>query len=140
MAHGEPVDHHVDRPAGRRGEVHLPVAVEVVETTVALAAGPLQVGGHRLALLGQAGEVDVLIPAQPRRVVGADDPDAEPAEQLEPDSRIGRAARDPQRVSQRVFGRSWYRPAGPARNGPALNSTALNSTALNGIFSGLTRC
>jgi hypothetical protein len=86
VAHRQPVDHDVDRPPGGGDEVHLPVAVEVVEHAVGLASAVGQVGGDLLAFLGQARVIDVLVTAEARRIVRAQDPHGEPAEQLEPDS------------------------------------------------------
>ena len=89
-------------PPGRGGEVHLPVAVEVVEPLVRLAARLLEMGGHLPPGLAQAGQVDVLARALAGREIGAQDPHAEAAEDLELLARGRGAAHQGQGLGQRV--------------------------------------
>ena len=66
VTHVEPVHDHVDRGLPvRRGEVHLPVAVEGVEALVAEESLFGEERDHVLLLRGDAGEVHVLIVASP---------------------------------------------------------------------------
>ena len=114
-------------PARRRVEVHLPVAVQVVETAVRLAAAALQVGGDVLAALGQAGEVHVLARPQPRREVRADDAHGQAAEQLEAQAGLGRAPGQAERLGQRVV-----RRAGGGRRAQDVSvATALSPLSLD---------
>ena len=98
-------------PARGRDEVHLPVAVEVVEPAVRLAAAVLEERRRCLAPLRQAGEVHVLAGAQARRQVGREHPDGQAAEQLEPDAGLLRGLGKRERLGQRIVGDGLRRMA-----------------------------
>ena len=102
VAHRQPVHHDVDRASGRGGEVHLPVPVGVVEPAIRLAPRAFEVFSDLAAGLAQAGQVDVLARAQPGWEVRAQHADPEAAENLQPVTRVRRAADQGKRLRQRV--------------------------------------
>ena len=103
VTHRQPVHQDVDGASGRGGEVHLPVPVGVVEPAVRLAPRAFEVIGDLATGLAQAGQVDVLVRAKPGREVRAQHPDPEAAEDLQPVTRLRRAAHQGKRLRQRVM-------------------------------------
>ena len=91
VAHVEPVDQHVQRPAGlRRLEVQLLMAVERVEVLVAGVSVPGQELGQRPAIAGQGREVQILAVTAARRELGGQVLDRQAAGQPDGEASVGR--------------------------------------------------
>jgi hypothetical protein len=102
VAHHQPVHHDVDRPSRRGDEVHLPVAVEVVEHAVRGAPAALQVSGDVAASFPRARQVHVLARPQPGRELRAEHAHPKAAEQAQFQALPHRALDKRNRLRQRV--------------------------------------
>jgi hypothetical protein len=102
VAHHQPVHHDVDRASRGSGEIHLPVAVQVVEHAVGDAPAAFQVSGDLAASLSRARQVHVLAGPQPGREFRAERAHSEPAEQPQFQARLCRALDERNRLGQRV--------------------------------------
>jgi len=102
VAHHQPVHHDVDRPSRRGDEVHLPVAVQVVEHAIRGAPAVFQVSGDLAAPFTGARQVHVLAWPQPGREFRAEHAHPEAAEQPQFQVLSHRALDQGNRLRQRV--------------------------------------
>ena len=104
VTHLQVVDQDIDRAAGRRSEVQLLVAVDLVEVFVRLEATGRQGRGHRRAAHGRGGEVEVLTVVAPRGEGGAERSNREAADQFQRHALALRGLHELERLVEGVDG------------------------------------